>query len=169
MISYQQQAAKASEAVLAMLLEKLGGGQTVQIEHSALVRGVTLTKAGVVLAATTCTLNMFEAEIRAAAEATGKDVILARHERKLRRMAPIFYDVAFWHGSQLCYFDSYFLCCSRDGGLWLMPTKEGPFVELSANGLAFSTVAPFAAAEDHANGILRATERLSFLLWGASL
>lgn len=156
-------------AVLAMPLKALGGGEPIELEHGMPSEAAMVTGSGVVLAATTCTLNIFEDTVRATAEAMGKDVILARHDRRPKPMSPIFYDVAYWEGGSLNFCHSYFLCISYRGKLWLMPTCRGPFIELTKQGLEFTPAAPFVTAEEHTDGILKAHEFLSCLTWGASL
>lgn len=158
-----------SAAILAMPLKALGGGTPIELGNDLPSDGAMETISGVVLAATTCTLNIFEDAIRTVAEATARHVILARHDRSPKPMAPIFYDVAYWDGGRLNFCHSYFLCISYRGKLWLMPTCRGPFIELTKQGLAFSPAAPFETPEEHAAGILKAHEFLSCLTWGASL
>lgn len=88
--------------------------------------------------------------------ASGDDILLIRGGRHPEILDQVSVDVALhYEGEALVVCDMQFFR-HTDRGLWLVPSKRGPCIELTRTGLRLEMLPPFLDAEDRATGLCRA-------------
>lgn len=119
-----------------------------------------LKKPGVVVYATGSPSPLFLGEAEVTAIATGHPILLLRRSAD-SALPDLTVDVALPTPTDLTWLLGYRLFRSLSGESWLVPSNNGPSVQLMRRGLFVSDHAPFADHWDYDAGLERASAHLA--------
>lgn len=120
---------------------------------------------GIIVRATACEAPLFLGEMEAEAITTGHPVLLLRHSSD--RLAPdLKADIVLPGDGDLSWHLDYHLFRGLAGDSWLVPSGQGPSVQLMRHGLFFADHPPFCDEWDRNAGLERANAHLGAHLRG---
>lgn len=117
---------------------------------------VAIAPTNVVVAATPIDGDVFRDVIARHAYEQRRDVLLVRTGLWPETLSPITAEVALKVDREVIVITDLSFFRHRNGGLWLVPTRAGPFIAISEKGLGLEMIAPFQTWEDRSEGVCRA-------------
>ena len=121
---------------------------------------VEITPTNVVMAATPVDADVFRDVIAKHAYEQGCDVLLLRTGLWPETLSPVTCEVALKVDREVIVITDLAFFRHRAGGLWLVPTRVGPFIAISENGFGLEMVAPFDTWHERSEGVCRAATEI---------
>ena len=121
---------------------------------------IDIAPANVILAATPCDAPLFRDAMLNACTRSGRDVLLAHTGLFPETVDPVTADVAFAGVGRPFAVHEMIFMRRRDGSLWLVPQRVGPFIEIRSDGLALETLPPFVTWDERCDGVCRAAAEI---------
>ena len=121
---------------------------------------VYLPSANLALASTPCAMPMFEKVALDVCERRRCDVLLQRTGLYPETLDPVTVEVALIMDQMAALVPGLIYMRHRNGSLWLVPQQVGPYIEVSENGLAISSVPPFVTWDERTDGVCRAAAEI---------
>lgn len=110
------------------------------------------------LAATCCTVRLFERQMMTVASALNVDVLVMRHGLHPEVLDNVRYDVALRGQSKVHLMVDMLLYFHADHGFWLVPSAQGPYIAIEPDGLQLTHEPPFVTWAERADGLCRAAK-----------
>lgn len=121
---------------------------------------VEVDAANVVMAATPCEPVVFRDVIVRHAQEQRRDVLLARTGLWPEMLSPVTAEVALTVDRDVVMIADLVFFRHVDGTLWLVPSRNGPFVTISPAGLGLEMTAPFRTWSERSDGVCRAAAEI---------
>lgn len=125
--------------------------------------------AGLIIGGTPCTVPLFRPAMELVAHTRRCDVMVARHGTCPEVLDPVFFDVAIPTGAHVSLVPDQILYCGRDGSYWLIPSRQGPHIRLTHNGLRLEREPHFLTWDERCDGICAAAKQIIVATKGVRL
>lgn len=125
---------------------------------------VYLPSANLALASTPCAMPMFENVALDVCERRRSDVLLQRTGLFPETLDPVTVEVALIMDDMAAFVSDLVYMRHHNGSLWLVPQQVGPYIEVSENGLAISSMPPFVTWDERTDGVCRAAAEIVRLM-----
>jgi hypothetical protein len=119
-----------------------------------------LGPAKLIIAGTPCDAPVFHGAMRAAAAATGADVVLVHHGLFPETMSQVTFSVLVHMSGQPYLLENMVLYHHPEDGYWLVPSSLGPYVALEQKGLRVDFQPPFVTFVERMDGVCAAAAKV---------
>ncbi|NIJ22070.1 hypothetical protein FHS95_003781 [Sphingomonas naasensis] len=124
---------------------------------------VTAPAGRLLMAATPQPAPMFADTLEQVSRAHASDVLLIRGGRHPELIDAVTVDVALRYGNDALLLADMLFFRHIDKGLWLVPEKRGPFLELTRSGLRLEMLPPWFDTDERSAGLCRAAAEIARL------
>lgn len=121
---------------------------------------VEVTDSNVVMASTPCAGDIFRDVIARHAYEQRKDVLLTRTGLWPETLSPVTAEVALTLEEEVLVVTELAFFRHVEGGLWLVPTRPGPFIAITHAGLGLEMTPPFQTWHERSDGVCRAAAEI---------
>jgi hypothetical protein len=128
---------------------------------SGLPAGATLhADAGLIVAQTCCTINLFAEPMMAVGEASDCDVILMRHGLHPGAFDEVLFDIALRLSFGRLLLRDFQLLLDDEDDAWLIPNGVGPYLKVGPRGIELSLEPPYLTNCQRSDGLRRADRQI---------
>jgi hypothetical protein len=119
-----------------------------------------LSQQQLAIAGTVCTVPLFRDAMEKAARKENVDVILARHDSYPELFSCVLWDAAVRVSGDVLMLPDLILYVEGMDDYWLVPSKVGPSLRISRDGLHLFAEAPFVTWNQRCTGVCEAARRI---------
>jgi hypothetical protein len=151
---------RTTSAVLQFALQVLPHPAGTVFTHGMPAGSMHLKGAGLIIGGTPCTVPLFQTAMERTALQTGCDVLIARHGTHPEVLDPVMWDVIIWSGNCVVPVNDLVLYAETDGSYWLVPSTQGPHIQMAPDGLHLLAEPPFISWHERCEGVCEAARRI---------
>lgn len=120
-----------------------------------------LPDARLILATTCCSKPLFHEQMRTAASASGADVLLMRHGLHPESLNGTGFDVLLHVNREPVLLTDLILYHHNADGFWLVPSGNGAYIAVEADGLRLADEPPFMTWQERSDGVCKAAKLIA--------